>query len=354
MPYNPPAFQKIREDLLRDIKNLKPEAHINEDSDYFVRASSIASCVEGLYQHQAWIIRQIFPDTADTEYLEKHCSLRRIFRKVATKSIGTAVIAGEPNSVVPAGLVIRLAAGKTFETTQSTVVGETGVATINVRALVAGTAGNVSSENGVFVQTPVGIQGRVNEITTLGGTEAETDRELLERLLDRIRRPPAGGNQHDYRVWAMEVEGVTSAYVYPLRRGFGTVDTVIVAGDSLASEDTVASVQSHINNMRPVTAKSSLVMSPTIKNQDISLSVHLTGITLQQFKTDFEISVRALFNATEPGKGIIKSQIEALASNVAGVIDRQLHEPAANVDAAVNEHAVEWIRLGTLTVDAMT
>ncbi|WP_311515249.1 baseplate J/gp47 family protein [Oligella urethralis] len=354
MPFIVPSFKKLRNDLLRDIKNLKPDAHISEDSDYFVRASSIASCVEGLYQHQAWIVKQIFPDTADTEYLEKHCSLRRIFRKSATNAVGTARIAGEPNTIVPSGLIIRLPDGKTFETIDSTVIGNDGSASVVVKAIAMGIGGNVESVSGMFVQTPVGIQGRVDEITTVGGVENETDKELLARLLERIRRPPAGGNQYDYRVWALEVEGVTNAYVYPLRRGLGTVDVVIVAGDSLASEETVAAAQKYINDMRPVTAKSSLVLSPTIKTQDISLSVHLRGVTLQQFQSDFEASVKTFFDNIEPGKGIIRSQIEALASNVPGVVDRVLHVPVTNIDATVNEHSVEWIRMGALTVEVMT
>lgn len=354
MPYIPPSFKELRENLLRDIKNLKPDAHIGEDSDYFIRASSIASCVEGLYHHQAWIVRQIFPDTADTEYLEWHCSLRRIFRKKATFATGLATVAGDPNTALPAGLIVRLPDGKSFETIESSTLDDAGNQEISVRAMSAGTVGNVESASGVFVQTPVGVQGKVSNITTLGGIDDETDKELLVRLLERLRRPPAGGNENDYRVWAMEVEGVTSAYVYPLRRGLGTVDTVIVAGDSIASEETVAKVQAHINNLRPVTAKSSLVLSPTIKTQDISLSVHLSGISLQQFQTAFANSLHALFNNTEPGQGIIRSQIEALASNIPGVIDRVLHEPAANVDASVNESTVEWLRLGLITVDLMT
>ncbi|WP_413462564.1 baseplate J/gp47 family protein [Kingella kingae] len=46
-----------------------------------------------------------------------------------------------------------------------------------------------------------------------------------------MRRPPAGGNQYDYKNWALSVDGVSSAYVYPLRRGLGTVDIAITSGD---------------------------------------------------------------------------------------------------------------------------
>ena len=68
MPFTVPAFSTIRDALLRDLKNQLPDAYVGPDSDYFIRATSVASAVEGLYQHQAWIVRQIFriPPTGST------------------------------------------------------------------------------------------------------------------------------------------------------------------------------------------------------------------------------------------------------------------------------------------------
>ena len=72
MPFAIPPFTSIRDTLLRDLKNQLPDADTGPDSDFFVRASATASAVEGLYQHQAWLVRQIFPDSADREFLELH------------------------------------------------------------------------------------------------------------------------------------------------------------------------------------------------------------------------------------------------------------------------------------------
>ena len=77
MPHSTPSYADIRDTLLRDIKNQLPDADISIDSDYYVRASSVASCAEGIYQHQNWIVRQIFPDTADG-YLNTQQYLERI------------------------------------------------------------------------------------------------------------------------------------------------------------------------------------------------------------------------------------------------------------------------------------
>ncbi len=63
-------------------------------------------------------------------------------------------------------------------------------------------------------------------------TYGETDSAYLARLLDYIRRPPAGGNKYDYVKWALEKDNVKAAYCFPLAQGLGTVDVVIVANET--------------------------------------------------------------------------------------------------------------------------
>ena len=66
----------------------------------------------------------------------------------------------------------------------------------------------------------------------LSRTYNEMDSSLLARLLEYIRRPPAGGNKYDYVKWAKAIDNVTAAYCYPLAQGLGTVDVVIVANEA--------------------------------------------------------------------------------------------------------------------------
>lgn len=81
----------------------------------------------------------------------------------------------------------------------------------------------------------------------------ETDTELLARLLDEIRRPPAGGNQYDYIKWAKAVAGVKQAYCVPLGQGLGTVD-VIILGDADAAGSELPSSSARIGVCTSVSA----------------------------------------------------------------------------------------------------
>ena len=186
-----------------------------------------------------------------------------------------------------------------------------------------------------------------------GGVDQEADSELLARLLELIRRPPAGGNRHDYRRWAMEVEGVTEAFAYPLRRGLGTIDVAIVSGDGLPSQDTIARVQAHIDDVRPVTARGFLVVAPTLRPIDLVIYAALRGASLDTASAAIEYAVATQFAHIAPGMAWIRSQAEALVSNVPGVVDRKIAAPSANVYPVIDASVIEWLRLGAVTVEQL-
>lgn len=350
MPYISPTFDQIRADILRDIVNMLPAADIGEDSDYFVRASSVASVATGIYQHQAWIVRQIFPDTADTEYLEWHSRIRNIFRKSLTIATGPISVTGEPGATADVGLVINRDS-LSYTTTESVTIGTDSKATVQAIATQNGAAGNtLVAATGIFSATPTGFDSTVSVGIMAGGTDQETDAGLLARLLDVIRQPPAGGNKYDYRRWAMSVNGVTAAYVYPLRRGLGTVDVVITSANGLPSAEIIAATQTYIDEVRPVTAKNTLVLAPTFKIVDLTIKVSLEGVTLPAVTAAIEQALADYADRIAPGEGFIRSQAEMIISEVTGVIDRVVISPTGNVLPAVNEDVVEWIRLGTVSV----
>ncbi|WP_437616524.1 baseplate J/gp47 family protein [Erwinia sp. V71] len=188
MPFTVPAFEKIRSDILRDIQNLNADADISEDSDNYIRATSVASVATGLYQHQAWIIRQIFPDTADTEFLVWHARIRNIYRKQATTASGTITVTGEPGATAEAGYTITRGS-LSWTTTEAVTIGSDSSGTVAAQYSSAGTAGNTSAAvSGAFSSVPTGFDSTVTVGVMSGGTDDETDASLLERLLDVIRR----------------------------------------------------------------------------------------------------------------------------------------------------------------------
>ncbi len=353
MPHITPVFEETRTRILRDIRNLLPDADTSTDSDYYVRASSVASVITGVYQHQGWIVRQIFPDTADTEFLEMHCRLRDISRKAATTATGTITATGNVNAPATAGLVITVGS-LSYTTTADGKVGADGSVVLPVMASTRGAAGNTTvTAVGTFASAPFGFDSTVTVSVMAGGTDRETDAEMLARLLELIRRPPAGGNKYDYKRWAQSVTGVTSAYVYPLRRGLGTVDVVITSADGLPSADIISAVQAYIDDVRPVTAKNTMVLGPTIKTIDVTVGVLLNGISLADATAAIITALTDYIKTLAPGDPFIRSQAEMIISQVSGVVDRNITLPAVNVYPVTDENKIEWIRAGNIKVVAL-
>lgn len=349
-----PTLEEIRASLLRDYQTYYPNADTSEDSDAYARASSLAACAEGIYAHQKWLIKQFFPDTADTEFLEKHAGLRGLRRRNATYAAGKgATISGNPDAVISVGLQIKTEDGRFYETTESAVISGSGSAVVAVRSLDTGAVQNIkTATKGSFMAAPVGVSTDVVLNDVVGATNAESDSSLLERLLNKIRRPAAGGNKYDYKDWALEVDGVEQAYVYPLRRGLGTVDIAITADNGVPSDDTVRRAQEYIDQERPVTAKESKVVKPDVTKVNFNIQVKISGVALNDIKTAINNALRDYFNGLIPGDDLIVSQCEAVINNLIGVVDRRFIAPTANQKADII-NKIEWFRLGEITVTEM-
>lgn len=349
-----PSLDDIRQTILRDVQSLEPLADVSVDSDYYARASSLAAVAEGIYAHQKWIIKQFFPDTADTDFLEKHAALRGVRRRNATSASGTgATVTGQVGAEIKAGLQIKTDDNRFYETTANAVISSNGETTVPVRALATGASYNITTATkGSFMAAPVGVQSDVVLNNIIGATDAESDASLLERLLEIIRRPPAGGNRYDYRTWALSVDGVDAAYVYPLRRGLGTVDIAITSNNDVPSDETVQRCQTYIDDVRPVTARESKVVKPDVTKVNFNIQVKISGVTLPEIKAAILTALSDYFNTLIPGDDLIVSQCEAVVNNLVGVVDRKFTAPINNLKADVRTK-IEWFRLGQITVTEM-
>ncbi|MTH47466.1 baseplate J/gp47 family protein [Intestinirhabdus alba] len=352
MTFPVPTIAESTARQLRDIQNALPGESIDTgtDSDYAVRANTVSAVADGLYAYQGWIVRQIFPDTADPENLELHARTRNIYRKKATRSAGSASITGTAGKVLPVGAQIR-AEGISVNTTAVCTIGDDGTGVVAVRNTATGSATNKATAiAATLVSPPEGINSAVIVGPLTGGTDQETDTDLLARYLEVLRKPPAGGNQYDYKRWALEVDGVSSAYVAPLRRGLGTVDVAITSANDLPSQELIETVRAYIEDRRPVTAKDTLVVAPTKKPVDFEVQIKTNGLTIEQVKPLVADVITDFMSRLEPGQELVISQLETQISLISGVTDRKIISPSTNVEAVIDETTWEWLRPGDIAV----
>lgn len=350
MPFLTPDYQAVRDAILRDIANLLPDAAIGADSDYAIRAAAVAAAIEGIYQHQQWLARQILPDTADADILERWAGLFDITRNAAAVATGSINFSGTAGSAIAIGTEAKTASGVAFVTTAAGVVGGGGTVNLVAQAVATGIAGNQDATTALtLTAAPAGVLSQATIQTMTGGTDTEIDADLLARLLTRIQQPPHGGSAHDYVAWALDVAGVVDAYVYPLRRGLGTVDVVITATGGLPSAPLIAAAQAYIDGLRPVSADC-LVFGPTAVPVAVTAALTLSGTTLATASATINERLIAYFATLKPGDTVYRIRIASLIAEVVGVVDFALTAPAANVTTLVDGTHTELATLGAVAL----
>lgn len=179
--------------------------------------------------------------------LERYVQQRKgLYRKQANKAVGSVTIVTGTGTITE-GALFETAGGVQFESleTKEVQAGDT----VEVRAVVAGIAGNVPADT--IVQMPVTIAG-ISQVTnpapTSDGYDAEADDDLRKRYFEALQVPATSGNIYHYRMWAKEVAGVKDAKVFPLWNGDNTVQVVLIDDNSQpAPAELVERVQTYID-----------------------------------------------------------------------------------------------------------
>lgn len=196
------------------------------------------------------VLDKAFVSKASGSYLDLACGDYGVSRKPATYASVEIEVTGTPGKYEE----IRCRSGDLVFRIPPFVIEGSGMTMVEGTCTTAGKVGNV--EAGTINETDAaGITKVYNPQAAAGGYDRENDIDLRERTLEKIRQPVTGGNIAHYIQWAKEVPGVLTAKVFPLARGKGTVDVIILADDSLnISEELVQNVQKHIEENRPIGA----------------------------------------------------------------------------------------------------
>ncbi len=353
---------ELKDEILDALRLLLPRLDTAVFSDAALKAMAMGHVLEGLSKFIDWTADQVFPDSATEENLLRHAALHGVSRKAATVAEGTAAFTGVDGTPIPVGSTFRANNGWIYETTAAAVWDGGGNATVAAEAQTAGADGNLTAGATLTLDPSIPNIDSVGEADTnfTGGTDVETMAALLARLLDHLQQPPAGGTANDWEQWTLEVDGVTEAYCFPLRRGLGTADVVPFTtgaggGRAVPGAGLISDIEDYLETVRPVTVASYEV----VQADEVSVNVSVTNVVVDPDYDEatvlaaIETSVEALFPELPPGETLyLSTQLRPAISGVAGVVDYTLAAPVANVTTTVSETSVEVLIAGTVTATA--
>lgn len=291
----------------------------------------VAGGLSALYKYAERLNKQVWPDTCDVEELPRHGARWKVPQVEAAASTGVVQFAGIDGATIPAGTVLQRADEVQYTTDSlGTIAG--GVALVPVTAVEARQSGNAVVATRLTLTTTVpNVSAQATVSTGLaGGADVESPESWRARILARIRKPPQGGSVDDYVAWALQVPGVTRAWVYPKEQGAGTVVVRFVRDEDaspIPDAGEVAAVQQKLDALRPVTANLTVVAPLAVLQ---NFSIQLTPDTpATRAKVAAELADLYRQEAVPGGTMLLTHQREAI-SIAEGETDHVLISPAAN------------------------
>lgn len=341
-----PSLATLIERAINDIEARFKPKKANTDarlrnSNLNVLARVSAGAAHGLYGKLDFLSRQIIPDLAELEFLDRWASVWGITRLPAAKATGNITATGVNGVNVPMGTTFVRSDGAQFTTTAAGVIAA-GTVTVAAEAVVAGAAGNTDAASAVTLLAPIaGVNGNATVAAggLSGGADVEADDAYRARLIARIQQAPHAGADFDYVTWAKEVAGVTRAWAYPLELGAGAVTVRFVRDNDgagaliIPDAGEVAAVQAYIDARRPVTAAVT-VIAPIADATNFTFTMLAPNTQAVKDAVTAELT-DLLKREGKPGGTIFLSHIRQAVSNAAGEDNFTMTVPAADIVSAV-------------------
>ena len=256
-------------------------------------------------------------DTFDT-YLDKRVSELGVYRKQGSKAIGEIKVEGKEGAIITNGTLIKA------NDLYFTVLNDIELPTDNILYVEANEVGYkynlLANTEFELVEKNDKVTSLINETDFKNGIDIESDEDLRKRFIKVVNNPSASGNKNHYEEWALEVNGVSRAIVYPLWNGNGTVKVMVVGNDNKpVLEDVRKNVEDHITENMPIGCQLT-VTTPTNLDATIVATIELKeGYEMEEVKQEFEAKINEYLKSVT--NEFTYSKVYGLLANIIGIED---------------------------------
>lgn len=314
--YSEQTYEVIKQRIL---DNIALDIDKREGSILNTFASANAMSLAKAYIEMGDILSLGFIEDTFDNYLDKRVSEFGVYRKKGTKATGQIKVTGDEGTVISNGTTF-LCNDLKFVMLNDVVIGEEDDICY-VEAEEVGYKYNLSPNSIFTLIEPInGVKTLTNETAFKNGVDIETDEELRKRFIKVVNNPSTSGNKNHYEEWALEVNGVGRAIVYPLWNGNGTVKVMIVGNDNKpVLEEVITNCKLHIEENMPIGCQLT-VITPT--NLDITIVANIElkeGYDKEEIKQEFEAKINEYLKSVTTE--LTYSKVYGLLANILGVED---------------------------------
>lgn len=184
-------------------------------------AWAVAGVVVLMWNYLAWVYLQILPQYCGIIILKLWGALVGVDYKYGTKTTLKIELTNVTAGSIMAGTLWKCLKNGVVYKSLSTVIPVSGVAIVNIEALVSGPAGNLNPDDILDITNPFdGIPDKaVVKSVLVTGSNDEDIEVYRKRVIIRFKQKPQGGSFIDYFLWATEVPGIVDVLPYVLESG---------------------------------------------------------------------------------------------------------------------------------------
>ena len=302
----------------RILDNINIDIDKREGSFISNMVSPLAEELAKAYINMSDILSLGFIDDTFDTFLDKRVSEFGVYRKEGVKATGEIKVEGKEGATITNGTLIKA------NDLYFTVLNDIELPADNILYVEANEVGYkynlLANTEFELVEKNDKVTKLANETNFSKGVDVESDEDLRKRFVKVVNNPSTSGNKAHYEEWALEVDGVGRAIVYPLWNGNGTVKVMIIGNDNKAvSEDIINNCKLHIEENMPIGCQLT-VTTPSLLNITIKANIELKeGYVLEDIQTDFKTSLNEYLKGVTTE--LTYSKVYGLLVNHVGVED---------------------------------
>lgn len=309
------TYENIRQRIL---DNISIDIDKREGSFTSNMVSALAEELAKSYINMSDILSLGFIEDNFDTYLDKRVSEFGVYRKEGVKATGEIKVEGKEGAIITNGTLVKA------NDLYFTVLNDIELLTDNILYVEANEVGYkynlLANTEFELVEKNDKVTKLVNEVDFSKGVDVESDEDLRKRFVKVVNNPSTSGNKAHYEEWALEVDGVGRAIVYPLWNGNGTVKVMVIGNDNKpVTEEIISNCKLHIEENMPIGCQLT-VITPSLLNVTVKANIELKeGYELEDVKLEFEASLNEYLK--DVTNELTYSKVYGLLVNLAGIGD---------------------------------
>ncbi len=318
---------------------------VDDASDMAIKLKVIAGELSALYDRLDFYENQIYPNTAEGEYLKRHGDARGIHRKTASKSTGAVEFIcktpAEHDILIPIGTLLTSSKsnGVMFQTTNELTIkqGATKGGTF-IESVDCGSHTSIAPNFIDILVTPIaGITSIRNPDKIGGGSDEESDQLYRQRIIESYSKISNGANLNYYEQFAKSKGDIWYAKAIFTPGVSNQIQLYVENYTRSISDSTISALQSEIEKVRELGIKV-IVSRPVKKRIDVKLNVKVDNLADEN---SYYIQITELVNEQVQNFNIGQRFSPAIITSnilkIDGVNDVEIITPTSPINLQPNE-----------------